>query len=140
MRDEALEGWFLAATRPVSEQLETDLLLHGERLGVPVVVIDCKLDDQIWSLTALCTHSPEIVETLATLEAGNIVRGLKAEAELKLEQLTRDSRAGSWDTSDFVLSRTTRSSASGGCRPPQWRDLGKMLRGEAGLTGFGGKG
>ncbi len=90
MRDEALEGWFLAATRPVSEQLETDLLLHGERLGVPVVVIDCKLDDQIWSLTALCTHSPEIVETLATLEAGNIVRGLKAEAELKLEQLTRD--------------------------------------------------
>ncbi|MCI9868646.1 hypothetical protein RHIZ_22055 [Rhizobium skierniewicense] len=90
MRDEALEGWFLAATRHVPEQLEADLLLHGERLGVPIVVIDCKTEEEIWSLTALCTHSPEIVEALATPEAGDIARNLKARAEMKLQQLYKD--------------------------------------------------
>ncbi|MEX2374526.1 MAG: hypothetical protein WD942_02945 [Dehalococcoidia bacterium] len=55
-RDAALEGWFLAATRRVSEQLETDLLLHGENHGVPIVVIDCKGDD-VWSLTPLTAPS-----------------------------------------------------------------------------------
>jgi len=90
MRDEALEAWFLAATRRVSEQLEMDLLLHAERLGVPIVVMDCKTDDEIWSLTALCTQSSEIVETFAGSEAGTIVRSLRIQAETKLQQLKRD--------------------------------------------------
>ena len=36
-RDEALEAWVLVATRDVPEQLEQDLLLKGEKCGVPVM-------------------------------------------------------------------------------------------------------
>jgi hypothetical protein len=92
-RDGALEGWFLAATKRVSEQLETDLLLHGETHGVPIVVIDCKVDDDVWSLTALCTVNPAILDTLVSKEAGNIARDFVAPASGQLQRLRRECEA-----------------------------------------------
>ena len=92
-RDDALEGWFLAATKAVSEQLEDDLLLHGERLGVPINVIDCKADDDIWTLTALCTVDPAVLDTMVSTEAGDIARAFRMDAEGQLNWLRRDSQS-----------------------------------------------
>ncbi|MFD9900962.1 hypothetical protein [Mesorhizobium sp. NPDC059025] len=92
-RDSALEGWFLTATREVPEQLEEDLLLHGEKNGVPVVVIDCKSNDDIWSLTALCSADPEILDSLVSKEAGDIVRDLESLALGQRQRLERDCQA-----------------------------------------------
>ena len=39
-RDQALEAWILVATRTVSEQLWHSLVQKGERIGVPIVIID----------------------------------------------------------------------------------------------------
>ena len=92
-RDAALEGWFLAATRRVPEQLEADLFLHGEKNGVPIIVIDCKVDDDVWSLTALCTVDPAVVDTLVSKEAGDIARDFVIPAAAQLQSLRRDCAA-----------------------------------------------
>jgi hypothetical protein len=39
-RDESLEAWILVASRSVPEQLEQTLNEKGEKIGVPVAVID----------------------------------------------------------------------------------------------------
>ena len=52
-RGPALEAWILVATREASEQLEQSLTLHGERLGVPVVILDWKARG-FPALAALC--------------------------------------------------------------------------------------
>src|SRR5687768_13514860 len=41
-RDAGLEAWILAATRSVPEQLAQELNLKGERIGVPIVILDWK--------------------------------------------------------------------------------------------------
>ncbi|MFD1983311.1 hypothetical protein ACFSOZ_11600 [Mesorhizobium newzealandense] len=91
--DPALEGWFLAATKRVPEQLENQLFQHGDERGVPVIVIDCKPDSDIWSLTALCTADPDVLDSLATKEAGDLARALAPVAGAALEQLRRDCEA-----------------------------------------------
>lgn len=59
-RDEALEAWTLVATRSVPEQLAQDLVQKGERLGVPVLVIDWK-EHEPAPLAALCAFDPDLV-------------------------------------------------------------------------------
>jgi hypothetical protein len=75
-RDEALEAWFLIATRNVTEQLAQDLPQKGERLGVPVVVIDWK-DHELAPLPALCAFDPDLVETVFSKDAGALARALQ---------------------------------------------------------------
>lgn len=60
-RDSALEAWILVSTRSVPEQLAQDLVQKGERLGVPVLVIDWK-EREPALLAALCTFDPDLVE------------------------------------------------------------------------------
>ncbi|MER8948500.1 hypothetical protein [Mesorhizobium sp. M0809] len=91
--DPALEGWFLAATKRVPEQLENQLFHHGDEMGVPVVIIDCKPDSDVWSLTALCTADPDVLDTLGTKEAGDLARALAPFAKGALERLRRDCEA-----------------------------------------------
>ena len=74
-RDNALEAWFLVATRSVSEQLEQELILKGERIGVPVVIFDWK-NHELASLAALCALDPELVEAEFSKEAGGLARAL----------------------------------------------------------------
>ncbi|MER8536664.1 hypothetical protein NKH61_27645 [Mesorhizobium sp. M1005] len=88
--DAALEGWVLAATRGVPEQLENQLFHHGDERGVPVVIIDCKPDSDIWTLTALCAADPDVLDTLATKEAADLARALAPLAKGTLDQLRRD--------------------------------------------------
>src|SRR6266436_2469557 len=60
-RDEALEAWILVTTRSVSEQLAQELVQKGERLGVPILIIDWR-DHELAPLAALCAFAPDLVE------------------------------------------------------------------------------
>lgn len=90
--DPALEAWFLAATRPAPEQLELDLLAKGDLLGLPIVVIDWK-PQGFPALAALCTSSPETLETMVSSEAGALARALALDGGGRLAALTRDLEA-----------------------------------------------
>jgi hypothetical protein len=92
VRDEALEAWFLIATRSVSEQLHQDLAQKGERIGVPVVVIDWN-DRELASLAALCTFAPELVESHISKHAGELARALQPEATDAIASLRRTLQA-----------------------------------------------
>ena len=69
-RDEALEAWILVATRRVPEQLAQDLVQKGERIGVPVIVIDWK-DRELAPLAALCAFDSSLVEAEFSKAAGD---------------------------------------------------------------------
>lgn len=91
-RDPALEGWFLAATKSVDETLAQSLEQHGDKQGVPVVIID-------WSgpgfppLAALCAAYPDLVEVLFSKVAADAVRGIVAPHTDVLAQLKRTCQA-----------------------------------------------
>lgn len=87
-RDEALEGWFLVATREVPEQLEQDLEKKSKTIGVPIVVVDWK--GSFPSLAALCTVSVDVVRKFAGDEAAKLVALLKGDGQAALERLRRD--------------------------------------------------
>ncbi len=75
-RDEALEAWFLVATRSVPEQLMQDLIRKGEKIGVPIVILDLR-DHEIAPLAALCAFDPNLVEAVFSNEAGALARALQ---------------------------------------------------------------
>lgn len=89
-RDQALEAWILIATRDVPEQLEQDLTLKGESLGVPVVIIDWKDDSSISPLAALCAFAPDLVETIFSAEAGKLAAELRPVSTERVEQIRQD--------------------------------------------------
>lgn len=93
-RDRALEAWFLAATRVVSEQLLQDLTNKGEECGVPVVIIDWR-EHELAPLAALCAFAPDVVETLFSSEAGRLARALQPIATSAIEELRQDLQAWS---------------------------------------------
>ncbi|HEY8095095.1 MAG TPA: hypothetical protein VIE65_03255, partial [Methylobacter sp.] len=88
-RDNALEAWILVATRSVSEQLEQDLFHHGERIGVPVVIIDWK-NHELTSLAALCAFDPDLVEDEFSKEAGALARALQPASDDAIAMLRRN--------------------------------------------------
>jgi hypothetical protein len=88
-RDEALEAWFLAATRNVPEQLVQDLILKGDKIGVPVVILDWK-DKEIAVISALCAFNPNIVEKEFSKEAGELARILQPASGNAIDMLRRD--------------------------------------------------
>ncbi len=75
-RDEALEAWILIATRSVPEQLAQDLVQKGERLAVPVLVIDWK-EHELAPLAALCAFDPDLVEAKFSKHAADHARALQ---------------------------------------------------------------
>ncbi|MYB55749.1 MAG: hypothetical protein F4X51_05100 [Gemmatimonadetes bacterium] len=88
-RDQALEAWILVATRTVPEQLQQSLVLKGERVGVPIVIIDW-LDHEIAPLAALCAVAPDVVEEQFSKEAGEATRALQPISGQAIERLQRD--------------------------------------------------
>lgn len=91
-RDEALEAWFLIATRNVSEQLAHDLMQKGERLGVPVVILDWK-NNELAPLAALCAFAPDIVEAEFSNIASAHSLALQPIADNAIEMLRREMQA-----------------------------------------------
>ena len=88
-RDEALEAWVLIATCSVSEQIRQSLDQHGERLGVPIVIIDW-VDGELAPLAALCACAPDLVEREFSREAGAAACALQPISEQAIERLRRD--------------------------------------------------
>ena len=76
VRDTALEAWILVTTRRVSEQLRQSLTQHGERNGVPIVIVDWS-EDKCPPLAALCAEGPEVVRTRLSEAAGVAARALQ---------------------------------------------------------------
>ena len=68
-RDKALEAWVLVATCSVSEQIRQSLVQHGEKNGIPIVLIDW-VDGELAPLAALCAFAPDLVEREFSREAG----------------------------------------------------------------------
>ena len=90
--DPALEAWFLVATRPAPEQLEQKLLRKSDDTGVPIVVIDWKIDG-FPALAALCTATPSVLDRMVSNDAGDLARALESDARAALASLTRDLEA-----------------------------------------------
>ena len=88
-RDEALEAWVLVATCSVSEQIRQSLNQHGERLGVPIEIIDW-VDGELAPLAALCAFAPDLVEQEFSEEAGAAARSLLTRSKEAIERLRRD--------------------------------------------------
>ena len=88
-RDEALEAWVLVATCSVSEQIRQSLVQHGERLGVPIVIINWA-DGELAPLAALCAFAPDLVEREFSKEAGAAARALQPISDQAIERLRRD--------------------------------------------------
>jgi hypothetical protein len=93
-RDEALEAWILIATRSVPEQLAQDLFQKGERLGVPVVVIDWK-EHELAPLAALCAFDPGLVEAEFSTRAADQARALQPAMGEAIAALRRSLQAWS---------------------------------------------
>lgn len=88
-RDEALEAWILVATRTVPEQLKQSLVQKGEKIGVPIVIIDW-VDHGIAPLAALCAFAPDVVEEQFSKEAGEAACALQPISGQAIEWLRRD--------------------------------------------------
>lgn len=88
-RDEALEAWILIATQAVPEQVAQDLTQHGQRLGVPVLIMDCP-DQALGYLSALCASAPDLVETLVSKDAAVHARALQPVATRAIGALRND--------------------------------------------------
>ena len=88
-RDEALEAWVLVATCRVSEQIRQSLDQHGERLGVPVLIIDW-MCHEVAPLAALCAFAPDLVEREFSKQAGAAARALQPISDEAIERLRRD--------------------------------------------------
>ncbi len=88
-RDEALETWILVATRTVPEQLKQSLVQKGERVGVPIVIIDW-INHEIAPLAALCAFDPDMVKELFSKEAGEAAHTLQSISGQAIEGLKRN--------------------------------------------------
>ena len=91
-RDEAIEAWLLVATCTVSEQIRQSLDQHGERLGVPVVIIDW-LDDEVSPLAALCAFDPDRVKRHVSKQAADAARHLQIGSADSIDRLRRTLQA-----------------------------------------------
>ena len=89
-RDEALEAWFLIATRAVPEQIQQSLIQYGERIGVPIAIIDWGQEHEVAPLAALCAFAPDLVEEFVSSKASEAARVLQAEYGDAIEMLRRD--------------------------------------------------
>ena len=87
-RDKALEAWILVTTRAVPEQLEQDLVQKGERIGVPVIIVDWKAEG-LPALAALCAFAPDIVREQFSEDAGISACVLEEEAKGAIAGLKR---------------------------------------------------
>ncbi|MFH0727771.1 MAG: hypothetical protein V2B19_15700 [Pseudomonadota bacterium] len=88
-RDEGLEAWVLVATRSVPEQLGQHLIQKGEKIGVPVVILDWG-DNQLSSVAALCAFDPDLVEMEFSKEAGALARALQSVSNNAIAMLRRN--------------------------------------------------
>lgn len=74
-RDLFLEAWVLVATRRANEQLATSLSRMGNRLGLPIIIVDWQ-SQEFPRLAALCTIDPIKVGEIISPAAQSLVEEL----------------------------------------------------------------
>lgn len=90
-RDGALEAWILVSTRGISQQTEDSLRTKAMTTGVPVIVIDWRLDSaELPTLAALCAWAPEVVEKHYGKVAMTAAKKLSALAQSMVARLSRE--------------------------------------------------
>ncbi len=91
-RNSFLEAWVLVTTRNATEQLDTSLSLAGNRLGLPVIIVDWQ-SHEFPRLAALCTIDPVKVGEIISPAAQALVEKLVDIANPFLERLRSEMRS-----------------------------------------------
>ena len=89
-RDEALEAWILIATCSVPEQIQQSLIQHGEKNGIPIVILDWSDNANVPLLAALCACNPSLVRELFSEEAAIAATALQPISADATETLRRN--------------------------------------------------
>ncbi len=89
LRDPALEAWILVVTRSVNENITQAMSLKGERVGIPVIIIDWT-DNLLAPLAALCASAPTIVGEWFGPAAEEHAQALHKSAQSAVQMLRRD--------------------------------------------------
>lgn len=103
-RDPALEAWILAIPRTVTEQEGQALNNKGEKVGLPIIILDWELSGSP-RLAALCTAAPDLVEDYLGQEMGEIASNLASPLSEGLQQLSREFET--WNLGFERLRRTS---------------------------------
>ena len=136
-RNSFLEAWVLVTTRNATEQLDTSLSLAGNRLGLPVIIVDWQ-SHEFPRLAALCTIDPvkvgEIISPAAQVLVEQLVDGAKPFLErLRTEiqswclgyvNLLRSSHEylkRIWTDERFSYGRTGQNMSGGSSKQPRIR-------------------
>lgn len=90
LRDEALEAWILVATCSVPEQMHQSLIQHGEKNGIPIVILDWSDNASVPVLAALCAYNPSLVRSLLSERAAIAATALQPISEDEIEKLRRN--------------------------------------------------
>lgn len=91
-RDLFLEAWVLVTTRNANEQLATSLTRMGNKLGLPVVIVDWQ-SHEFPRLAALCAVAPDKVGEIISPAAQVLVEQLADGAKPFLERLRTEIRS-----------------------------------------------
>lgn len=89
-RDEALEAWVLIVTCSVSEQVHQSLIQHGEKNGIPIVILDWSDNANVPVFAALCACNPSLVRDHLSEKAGIAATTLQSISEDEIEKLRRN--------------------------------------------------
>lgn len=130
-RDEALEAWFLIATRAVPEQIQQSLRQHGERIGVPIEIIDWGHDHEVAPLAALCAFGPDLVEEFVSSSASEDARALKAVSGEAIKLLRRDLQSWCLGFESLRTQSIKKLDKIWNCPPTSNADLGQNAAGGA---------
>lgn len=103
-RDPALEAWMLAIPRAVTEQEGQALQNKGEKVGLPILILDWELSGPP-RLAALCTVAPDLVANYLGQIMAETVSNLVSPLNEGLQQLRRDFE--SWNLGFEQLRRTS---------------------------------
>ena len=90
IRDKKLEAWVLVTTGSVSEQIRQSLFQKGERIGVPIFILDWPDCDELPQLAALCAYAPDLVRSEFSKKAGDVAEALKSVSENAIKKLKHD--------------------------------------------------
>jgi hypothetical protein len=129
-RDEALEAWVLVATRSVPEQLAQDLVQKGERLGVPVLIIDWKKKELV-PLAALCAFDPDLVENEFSGHAAAQARALQPEMGEAISALRRSLQSWCLGFATLRLRSHLKLESIWTCKRTSCAELGQDVAGGA---------
>ncbi len=90
IRDERLEAWVLVTTGSVKEQIRQSLFQKAEKIGVPILILDCSDGNELSQLAALCAYAPDLVKSEFSEKAGDLAQALKPVSGNSIESLKRD--------------------------------------------------